>query len=363
MDRLVEDLHRRILQDPDDDDLRISYLSARARVEGPDAYLDPLKDREHWNNLSHRIQDIAIEEVARRLPEGFKHVNTQTFECECKVERKCLDKASNDMTIRYRASKTYSHRIARFKHRHSGINLLLLPAGYFDKPDGNATRHVSEPIPPYEMPVDENDIDHLFMEDPDLRQIRTRVKKPFLIGQTPVGSQQGTALLHDVGRRIPKVEGGDLSYVGQDWEPVKIILERHGMRLPNAHEWEYASAAGTESFYYFGSDVPGNDHRGGEDHHHAWYSINYSASQYGGLQPNKVHLKSKSWNSFGLTDTVGNCLEYLENKNVLAGFTAWASGFYDQNPDGYLVKRPSLISREVDTDLIGFRAAMDIPQE
>ena len=64
-------LNRRVRLAPEDHLQRVRALNARARIEGAGVFLEVLADRRVWNEMPRSIQDMAIQEVGRRVQEGF----------------------------------------------------------------------------------------------------------------------------------------------------------------------------------------------------------------------------------------------------------------------------------------------------
>lgn len=131
----------------------------------------------------------------------------------------------------------------------------------------------------------------------------------FLIGATEVTFEEYDRFVRATGRRSPSDFGwgrGRRPVVDVSWQDARAYaqwLSRQTgkrYRLPSEAEWEFAAAAGTRSFYWWG-------HRAGEgraacfDCGSAW--DNRSSARVGSFDPNPL----------GLYDTAGNVMEWVED--------------------------------------------------
>ncbi|MDF1667679.1 MAG: SUMF1/EgtB/PvdO family nonheme iron enzyme, partial [Planctomycetota bacterium] len=86
----------------------------KAKAEPP-KWVAPriLLDRELWNKAKPKDQDLAIEEVQKRLESNYAFVETMTYQCGPSAETR------------------QEHRIASFKHIKTGLLLQLIPGGAY----------------------------------------------------------------------------------------------------------------------------------------------------------------------------------------------------------------------------------------
>jgi formylglycine-generating enzyme required for sulfatase activity len=131
----------------------------------------------------------------------------------------------------------------------------------------------------------------------------------FLIGATEVTFEEYDRFVRATGHRSPSDFGwgrGRRPVVDVSWQDARAYAQwlsrRTGKRyrLPSEAEWEFAAAAGTRSFFWWG-------HRAGEaraacfDCGSAW--DNRSSAPVGSFDPNPL----------GLHDTAGNVMEWVED--------------------------------------------------
>ena len=194
--------------DPDDAgaelERRLAGLRSGSR-EAATAALRPLLDRELWGRTPEALQDLAIQELGRRIDEDFAWLATTTFACA-----------------------GLEHRIAAFRHRESGAVLHLLPAGRFvmGRDDGPRDARPAHAV---------------------------HIRRPFLIGRTPLRQDEWRRIMpsnpsHHEGadRPVEKVSWWD----AVDW----TRAAGSGLRLPSEAEWEYACRAGSTTRYFWGEE-------------------------------------------------------------------------------------------------------------
>lgn len=245
---------RRALLDPENLAAKQKALLSQARIEGPSVFVDLLSDREVWQSLSPAIQDLAIQEIRRRLQPDFKLIDTAVYKCG-----------------------RSSHRIASFLHDSSDIVFHLIPGGSV----GMAYEAELRPPLPLQM----------------------RPIKPFLLGRFPVTQAQWTAQGH---YNSSHFEDPDRPMESVSWTDCKEWLDfvGDGLRLPSEEEWDYGSRAGATDKFFWGGSIDGQ---------YCWYYRNCRAglaSSQMRTQPVNDHWQAKAWNAFGLVDSLGNVQEW-----------------------------------------------------
>ena len=199
-----------------------------------------------------------------------------------------------DQTVRDRIVKTGLPW--RVKDRSSGLELLLIPPGTYqrgvaDAGDANADAGAAES-----------------RERPAHRVTLTR---PFYLGRYPVTNGE----YH---RFYPRHHSGSFAFgtCNEDPQPVVSVgwihaisfAETHGLRLPTEAEWTYACRAGTEGARYGPLDDV------------AWYAKNTKTS----------HAVGKlAANGFGLQDMLGNVWEWCADRYGETEYQRCAGGVTD----------------------------------
>jgi formylglycine-generating enzyme required for sulfatase activity len=136
-----------------------------------------------------------------------------------------------------------------------------------------------------------------------------RISKPFSMGRYEVTFEEYDRFAKATGRRLPGDHGfgrGRLPVINVSWndavEYAKWLSKQTAKlyRLPTETEWEYAARAGTETAYWWANEMkPGMAN---------WYE---GGSRSGGKQTSPIG--SFPPNPFGLYDTAGNVLEWVED--------------------------------------------------
>ncbi|MDF1661271.1 MAG: SUMF1/EgtB/PvdO family nonheme iron enzyme [Planctomycetota bacterium] len=248
----LDELHRQAKADPHNRDLSTQIYIVRARLEGPDVYLELLDDLERWSNSGSALQDAAIAAVARRMSENFDYVSTQLYSCA-----------------------DQSFRIANFIHRESHISLNLIPGHKF----APAPKGTEE-------------------EDFFIRQVLG--VKPFLIGRFPVLQSEWD-----------RISGEDMSAFRDDDLPVNCLgsravwdwlRETRGLRMLSDLEWMIACRGGRASSPFWGR---------GDWKRYCWFDENSGGPLRAEAFSVRLHEKASAWNAFGLIDMLGNVEEWV----------------------------------------------------
>lgn len=202
MDKRLQELKRRLESEPENPEASMAYIRGMAQIQGPNAYLEALYDRSRWKQSSQESQDLAIEEVKRRLGPSFVLDKVALYPCQ-----------------------ELQHRIATFRHKPSQLLLQLLPGG------------------PYQRGFDDELAYH--REGP----VHTVTVPPFLLGQYPVRQSiwERSGLANHSRFRDPERPVERVSFA-----EVQRFLDHFGFRLPSEAEWEYACRAGEESEFFWG---------------------------------------------------------------------------------------------------------------
>jgi len=173
-------------------------------------------------------------------------------------------------------------------HKHSGIEMVFIPAGEFQ---------MGSPSSEYGRKDDEGPVHTV------------RITKPFYMGKYEVSWAwekciSGTPSLFKKGRR---------RYVSASWNDCQAFM-RHsewGLRLPTEAEWEYACRAGTTTPFHCGETISTSQTNG--------------SGPAGVNGPRTAEAGSVPPNAWGLYDMHGNASE-------------WCQDFYDE---GYYSASPS----------------------
>ncbi|MCL4202085.1 MAG: SUMF1/EgtB/PvdO family nonheme iron enzyme [Pirellulaceae bacterium] len=196
-------------------------------------------------------------------------------------------------------------RPVRFQNR-LGIEMLLIPPGKFRM--GSPT---TEPG-----------------HQPDEQQAEVTLTKPFYLGRTEITQQQWEAVMgtrpwqgHTGVTEGPSYPADHVSWL-EAVEFCRRLTEQEReagqlpegwvYRLPTEAQWEQACRAGTETPFYFGTDI-------GLLSDHAWYHENTKGQGLMSAQP----VGMKQPNAFGLHDMYGNVWEWCADgfRPVLPGGT------------------------------------------
>ncbi len=182
------------------------------------------------------------------------------------------------------------------------IEMVVIPAGTFQMGNiqgGHAKR---------EQPVHE-----------------VRIVKPFAIGRYEVTFEEYDSFAKATGRKLPDNRGwgrGRQPVINVSWHDAAAYAKwlsaqtAKRYRLPTEAEWEYAARGGTETRYWWGNDMvqgKANCIECGSQWDHK------QTAPVGSFQPNP----------FGLHDTVGNVMEWVQDcrhenyKGAPADGSAW----------------------------------------
>lgn len=284
-------------------------IYSQARSWGRDAFLEALRDRRSWILASAAVQDLALQEVTRRLePQGWEFLGAPTWQCP---ERRRLPDGFE--------FQIHSHRLGLFRHRASALEFSLIPGR-------------SELCASHEAALGEP-------------------FEPFLIARWPV--THGCFDRVYAGR-VDQGPSWDVPWLGRRWQLQEWLSALPGLRLPTANEWTASARAGSSSRFYWGDDF---------DERYLWQLESIAAAgRELGAQALSVHEGQRRWNSYGLTDMLGNTWEAVAEDDEAGGgcFANERLGFDDQSHEFWwplgLFSRP-------DHRFLGFRLAASIPEE
>jgi len=317
----IQELDRQLQSDPGNQEIKQEWLIERSRVEGPLVLRAVLADRLEWNQCSPGFQDLVIKGVEQQLGPAFSWVRTEIYSCN-----------------------QVSHRIATFCHLKTKMELNLIPGGSYmqGSRDLEAELEFARRLCPIRG-----------MDFFELEISRSMTVEPMLIGRFPVTfAQWGKAQRK---RRGQEWKGHSFPIEKVTWERVQAWLTKigDGLRLPWAHEWEYACRAGTETRFFWGQEM---------DPLYCWYYDN------SGEETHRVTEHEDYPNAFGLVDMLGNVSEWCQD-----AYQDWETWYADD----YQIVRGGNVSRDAafcrcanigiayptnNAGHIGFRAALTLPE-
>lgn len=312
---MLDKLMRRSAADPDNHALLLNVVHSMARNKRSSELVNPLLDREAWNNAGAHAQNLAGIDVHRRLGMDWDFRGFETWSCEnrhacdrCEGSGGVPRSGMNNQGFKCQQcdgegveTRTISHRLATFTHAPSGIEFNLLP-GFTHREDSVVYRN-----------------------------------EPFLIARGPVTERQYSKhergiIASVIGDEV--LENPNLPKTGVRFEDVKEWLEwwleydeSNVFSLPTAAQCQYACRAGSTTRFYWGDEF---------DPSHVWFAGNSGLhSQYCskagkphsrllsccpgeyGPHASAEHDKGGRWNSFGLVDCIGNVWEWLDDGSTL----------------------------------------------
>ncbi len=160
--------------------------------------------------------------------------------------------------------------------------------------------------------------------------------KAFEIGKTEVTFTQYDAFAEATGRKKPGDEGwgrGNLPVIHVGWEDAVAYahwlseLTGQTYRLPSEAEWEYAARAGTETPFWTGRCINGD-----QANYDGRYDYNSCGAKTGVFRGKTVPVGSSPANPWGLHDVHGNVWEWVQDrwhrnyKGAPADGSAWDRG-------------------------------------
>ena len=157
----------------------------------------------------------------------------------------------------------------------------------------------------------------------------------FAIGRFEVTFDQYQAFAEDSGRTVPEDQGwgrGDRPVINVTWHDAQAYAEWLSLqtgrryRLPTEAEWEYAAGAGNDAYYWWGYTL-------GEGHANCFNC----GSRWDG--ESTAPVGSFAANSFGIHDTAGNVMEWVQD--------CYFSSHADAPADGSARTRAGCLDRVV----------------
>jgi formylglycine-generating enzyme required for sulfatase activity/streptogramin lyase len=215
----------------------------------------------------------------------------------------------------------------RVRHRATGIELLLVPAGSYTRGAGP------------------DEVDHRGDAGP---AHRVSLSRPFYVGRYEVTNDQyrrhdptHVSLLSPTDHFGSTVDGlsfdgGDQPAVNLSWYDADEFCRRFGLRLPTEAQWEYAARAGSTAPYAWGaarSDAQG------------WANVaNPSMAEHIRREFNPFPFEDGYFltapvgrfraNAFGLHDMIGNAWEWVSDWYADKEYARYPDGVTDpQGPD------------------------------
>lgn len=235
MDRRLRELEREFLAHPSDAGLGLTLRRALARIAD-------LGDLDAWGQADPRAQDQVLELLGQLL-DDCSYLGAARF-----------------------AVGQLAHRVGRYRHEPTGIELHLIPGG----------QAVLGPA-----------------RDARNREFHRRVRlPPLLVGRYPVLQMEWDRRPHPDERSFV---GAELPIEGVTWHDARRWLEEVGLRLPSEAEWEFACRAGSVTDYFWG---------GHPDPGYAWFGEGQACTTH------SIRLHADAPNAFGLVDVCGNVAEW-----------------------------------------------------
>lgn len=261
-----------------------------------------------WDLNSKAVKEAVAKEVAQRLGSNYGYLGLKTYQCADK-----------------------EHVIARFKHKKTGIVLHLIPGGEFLMGNDDV-RTVTEMF--------DANCQRLYQRS-DFQRLpgrhQRRFKKQMLNARKSLAWQTGLeAPQHKV--RVPPFLIAATETTQEQWLTVDPILKGtvvkndpklplfhltwqqvdnwireadQGLRLPTEAEWEYACRGSSKALFFWG-----------ERFNHQY--CNTGAER--GTKVDPVTQRAKMTNAFGLSDMLGNVMEWCQDD--------FARSFRDTPRDG-----------------------------
>lgn len=231
-----------------------------------------LRDVKLWDKARPEHQDQCVQYILTFLGSAFQLESTANYSCE-----------------------TIKHRIARVRHKDTGLIFHLIPGGSFKM---GGAGDLAKPI----------------------RNVT--IRRPFLISPTELSQKQwlrlgGSLQVHEAMKRP------DFPIHSLNREEMERVLARSPFRLPSESEWEYACRAGSTTLYFWG-DKP--------DDRYSWHCENKAPGQrFQTIQSVDSHFRVGRWNAFGLCDMPGGVWEFCQDHWM----NDYQSGPLDERPRIY----------------------------
>ena len=183
-----------MLANPEDPALGLSLRRLLSRIAD-------LGDWVAWGRAHPHAQDQVLEVLAQLLPE-FAYLGAEAY-----------------------AVGEVAHRVGRFRHEPSQLELHLIPGGSATLGPGR---------------------------DGWNRETERRVQlQPLLVGRFPVRQLEWDRRPHADERSFV---GAELPIEGVTWHAARAWLSEVSLRLPSEAEWEFACRAGSTTEYFWGGE-------------------------------------------------------------------------------------------------------------
>ena len=250
--------------------------------------------REQERQTEKKAREKAKEEERKRIEEQRNRaqpgaVQAEIFLVSRNVGRLKTQPSTEQPALKQQEDKLEPGTIFRdtLKDGSQGPEMVVIPAGMFKMGDIKGTGDDSE------KPVH-----------------TVKIAKPFAIGRYPITFDEYDRFASATSRSLPNDQGwgrGRQPAINVSWydavEYAKWLSEQTGKRyrLPTEAEWEYVARAGTETNYWWGNEMKSGiaNYYGGGD------------TRWGGKKTSPVD--SFRPNAFGLCDTAGNVLEWVQD--------------------------------------------------
>lgn len=250
-----------------------------------------------------------------------------------------------------------------YRSNRYGFRLAWTPSPQevvFDLPGGVPLTMVKIPQGSFLMGSTQAEVDAGWANTGDLPQHQVSINYDYYIGKFEITQEQWLAVRGTWPGTAPSSDygvGDDFPAYYISWNDIQNFessINALGLggtfRLPTEAEWEYAARGGTQTRFHFGNSTCSSGSCADCDlSQYAWWCGNNTGSPGQPTYGSKI-VGGKLPNPFGLSDTVGNVWEWVEDY-WHSGYTgaptngsAWVSpsssyrvhrgGFWGNNPDG-----------------------------